>query len=327
MKCGECGEAVSPGDRFCGACGKAVTIMDRPEALVASGPLCGAPADVYNAEISKRQPGCLVFLIDESGSMALRIAGSEQQKKDAVADAVNRLLYNTILRCIKEDGVQSYFDVGVIGYGIRDASGGVKSAFEPVLLSISKIATIPKRIETRRHRMSDGRGGWEEELFDFPIWFEPVAQGKTFVNAAFECALEVLVPWVGRNPNSFPPVIVNITDGGFYQKSPAETVAKIRRLATRDGHVLVFNCHISEKQHQPVVFPNDDQTSGFQKRMRQLYDLSSPLPARMCQQAQAKGYPLEPGARGYAFNADLVTLVDFLDIGTRVLQDRMEGSA
>ena len=40
--------------------------------------------------------------------------------------------------------------------------------------------------------------------------------------------------------------------------------------------------------------------------------------------AQAKGYQLEPGARGYVYNADLVTMIDFLDIGTRAVQDRTE---
>ena len=40
----------------------------------------------------------------------------------------------------------------------------------------------------------------------------------------------------------------------------------------------------------------------------------------------AKGYDIGPGARGYAFNADLVTMIDFLDIGTRVIQDRVETS-
>jgi hypothetical protein len=119
--------------------------------------------------------------------------------------------------------------------------------------------------------------------------------------------------------------VIHITDGGYTDKSPAQTAEKIRELATRDGQALVFNCHISEKQELPVIFPNNTQAAGFTKRMRELYEISSPLPASIRGQAQAKGYSVQPDARGYAFNADLVTLVDFLDIGTRVVQDRMEG--
>jgi hypothetical protein len=46
----------------------------------------------------------------------------------------------------------------------------------------------------------------------------------------------------------------------------------------------------------------------------------------MACQAKAKGYQIGAGARGYAYNADFVTLIDFLDVGTRAVQDRMETS-
>ena len=45
--------------------------------------------------------------------------------------------------------------------------------------------------------------------------------------------------------------------------------------------------------------------------------MSSPLPDPMRRQAEPKGYRVGIGARGYAFNADMVTMIDFLDIGTR----------
>ena len=50
---------------------------------------------------------------------------------------------------------------------------------------------------------------------------------------------------------------------------------------------------------------------------RKLFALSSPLPDNISASAQAEGYPIGPGARGFAFNADLVELIRFLDIGTR----------
>jgi hypothetical protein len=36
--------------------------------------------------------------------------------------------------------------------------------------------------------------------------------------------------------------------------------------------------------------------------------------------AKADGYPVGPLSRGFVFNADLVSIVRFLDIGTRVAQ-------
>jgi hypothetical protein len=45
--------------------------------------------------------------------------------------------------------------------------------------------------------------------------------------------------------------------------------------------------------------------------------MSSLLPEKMFQSAVAEGFELQPGARGMAFNADMVSLIRFLDMGTR----------
>ena len=101
---------------------------------------------------------------------------------------------------------------------------------------------------------------------------------------------------------------------------------ELKRLCVADGHVLVFNCHISRQAGRTIAFPDDAQAANFEGLARELFEMSSPLPEPMRQQALAKGYQTGPGARGYAFNADLVTLIDFLDIGTRVIQDRLEAA-
>lgn len=275
----------------------------------------------YRAEISRTNPGCLVFLVDQSGSMARRLAGTGQQKKHAVADVINRFLYNLVLRCAKEHEIRPYFDVGVFGYGI-DSS--VQSAFDEELISIATLESRPKRIEVRQRAARDANGEVYEEEMQLPIWFEPMAQGQTPMNAAFERAERALQGWIGRHRDSFPPIILNITDGGFTDRNPAPTVERIRALATSDGPVLVLNCHITEGQGEAEVFPDDARAARFEKRQRELYMISSPLPEPIRQQARASGYTITDGSRGYAFNADFATLVDFLDIGTQAVRDRME---
>ncbi|HEY1187651.1 MAG TPA: hypothetical protein VGE74_08335, partial [Gemmata sp.] len=64
----------------------------------------------YGAQISRTNPACLLFLIDQSGSMAEPFVGAGGASKAAtVADAVNRLLQNVVLRSAKADGVRDYF--------------------------------------------------------------------------------------------------------------------------------------------------------------------------------------------------------------------------
>jgi hypothetical protein len=74
---------------------------------------------MYSAEISRANPTCFVFLIDQSRSMEDRIGGdgAEMSKDGVVADAINRLLQELAIKCAKEEGVRDYFYVSVIGYG------------------------------------------------------------------------------------------------------------------------------------------------------------------------------------------------------------------
>lgn len=85
----------------------------------------------YSAEISRTNPTCFLFLIDQSGSMSDPIGGqSGSRKADGVADAINKLLQNLIIKSSKSEGVRDYFHIGVIGYGADVA---------PVFCGISEV--------------------------------------------------------------------------------------------------------------------------------------------------------------------------------------------
>ena len=69
----------------------------------------------YQAEISRENPTCFLFVIDQSGSMD-EITETGRSKADFVADVLNKTLYTLVTSCSKSDGVRNYFDVGVISY-------------------------------------------------------------------------------------------------------------------------------------------------------------------------------------------------------------------
>jgi hypothetical protein len=150
----------------------------------------------------------------------------------------------------------------------------------------------------------------------FPIWFEPLAKGTTPMGQALSLSHHILEGWVGRHPNSYPPIVINITDGEATDSGPVPQAEALTSLATNDGNVLLFNCHISSKPLEPIVFPegDDDLPDAF---ARTLYSVSSPLPDGLREMAKAENFELGHEARGFAFNADLVELIRFLDIGTR----------
>ncbi len=271
----------------------------------------------YSAEISRANPSCFVFLIDRSGSMENPLPGADGRRKaDSVADAINRLLQNLVIKCARGEGVRDFYEVAVIGYGeqVEHAFSGSLSGRQ--LVPLSAIATQPARIEERRKVSSNGNGSKTEHLVKFPIWFEPRAQGLTPMGDAIQRAVDLLEPWVGAHPRSYPPIVINISDGAATDTGPVPQAKALRNLATEDGEVLFFNCHVTEKPALPVVFPASDAelTDDF---ARTLFEVTSPLPENLAGQARAEGLSLAPDARGFAFNADLTELVRFLDLGTR----------
>jgi hypothetical protein len=80
--------------------------------------------------------------------------------------------------------------------------------------------------------------------------------------------------------------------------------------------VLLFNLHLSQVAAAPIVFPANE--SGLPDSFaRQLFQMSSVLPDSMVAAARSLELPSQGGSRGFIFNADMPSLVQFLDIGTR----------
>src|SRR5436190_2011145 len=100
----------------------------------------------YSAQISRTNPACLLFLIDQSKSMSEPfVGGNSQTKAVMVADALNRLLQNVVLRSAKADGVRDYFRIGVIGYGKGIKAGLGGSVPFNLLIPVSKVGDHPLR--------------------------------------------------------------------------------------------------------------------------------------------------------------------------------------
>ena len=271
----------------------------------------------YSAEISRSNPSCFLFLIDQSGSMEDDWAGEPgKQKAEGLATIINRLLQNLVIKCAKSEGVRDYYHVGVLGYGgkVAPAFGGDLAGKE--LVPIGEIADRPARIEERAKKTDDGAGGLVDQTVKFPIWFDAVASSGTPMCQALARAQGILAGWLEQHAAGFPPIVINVTDGEATDGDPTKAAEALKGLGTDDGNVLLFNLHLSSQRAEPVQFPASDERLP-DKYARLLFQLSSPLPEFMRDVAQQEGFPACDGARGFVFNADMVSVIQFLDIGTR----------
>jgi hypothetical protein len=270
----------------------------------------------YSAEISRKNPAYIIFLVDQSGSMEGAQGGNPgKSKAQSVADAINRILQVIVERCSKGDAVYNYFAISVIGYG-QDAAPALGGALSGAPLAwIGDLDEKPARIETRERRFPDGAGGIIQLPVRFPIWFDPVAQGPTPMCTALNLASQLVSDWIERQPNSFPPIVMNLTDGESTDGDPTAAARRLMSQATTDGNVLLFNLHLSSVDGLAQLFPKSE-AGLVDKYARMLFSMSSLLPGSMVEHAQRMELPVVSGSRGFVFNADIVSIVQFLQIGT-----------
>ncbi len=281
----------------------------------------------YAADISRNNPGCFLFLIDYSGSMEGALGGQPGLRKmDGAADAVNRILDAISQRCSQGMDVRDYFHAGVITYTTNDSGEPeVESALpgtspENPFLTISQVVDAAT-VEERQVKEPDGAGGVVDVTRKVPTWLTPAARWGTPMCTALSHASAALGAWVGEHPDSYPPMLISVTDGAATDGDPVPLAEEIMGLATNDGNVLVYNAHLSEMSAMPVQYPSDESELPPDEYARQMFRMSSVFPDPVVELAAGMGLPVTQGSRGYVYNADMVSLVQFLDIGTRAASD------
>ena len=281
----------------------------------------------YTADISRNNPGCFLFLLDQSGSMSGALGGQPSLlKMDGAADAINRVLDAVSQRCSQGMDIRDYFDIGIITY-TTDRSGNPTvgtalpgtSPGQP-FLSVSQVVEAAE-VEERQVKESDGAGGLVEVTRRIPVWLRPTAEYGTPMCQALSVAAQALQDWTAQHPSSYPPMVISVTDGDANDGNPEPLAHEIMGLGTNDGNVLLYNAHLSEMSAMPVQYPADENGLPPDEYAARMFRMSSAFPAPVLAIAGSMGLPVTEGSRGYVYNADLVALVQFLDIGTRAATD------
>lgn len=271
---------------------------------------------MYSAQITRANPTCIVLLIDQSASMSDPFSGDSARKKsEFVAEVVNHTLHDLVIRCTKTEEVRNYYHIAVIGYGRKVWSGFAGPLASREIVPVADVADHPLQIKSSYRRVSDGAAGWVEIPVRFPVWIHPTADGKTPMVEALTHVKQILQQWLSQHPQGFPPTVLHLTDGESSDGEPYDAGREIMSLGTDDGQVLLFNCHISSRRSAKVEYPASENSlpDGF---ARTLFQISSPLPHSFQAAAAQLGVQTIEGSRGFVFNGDPSSIVQFYEIGT-----------
>lgn len=278
---------------------------------------------MYEQTFSRATPGCIVFLLDRSDSMRQPWGDSGLTLAHGAARAINKVLLELCIKSTKEQGapLRCYFYVGIYGYGIRPRARGegVESAL-PGPLAPRGIVPLPELAEQPLAIREEPSVDAIPTPARVPVWVEPEAGFRTPMCAAMALVGAHVYEWVKAFPDSFPPIVINITDG-MVTDSPYQGVdvfgwaRRLSTISTRDGQALVLNAFLSPGRGPITSFPS--HASDLPEPGPLLFSMSSLLPDPMVRNAKSAHIDVGPGARGFVFNADLAMLVKFLEIGTR----------
>lgn len=240
---------------------------------------------MYSVPITRLHPTAFIVLIDQSGSMREKIVfgGSEMSKARAVALVTNSFIDELIYRARREGGIRDYYDIAVMGY----SGDGVRSLISPdgEFSSPSKLAAtrVRREIISRERLLPSGRSVLA--VTEHNMWIAEKASGKTPMCEALAKVLTLVGGWCGqkRNSQSYPPTVINITDGESSDCDPvlvADTARKIRQTGTEDGNTILMNIHLSPAgDDRAMLFPSSIGELPDRRYARMLWEMSSEMPA------------------------------------------------
>lgn len=296
---------------------------------------------MYDKKITSDEPTLMVFLIDQSGSM-----GEPLAEKEGVVYTIAKIakiltdtfLYESIRRCQRGNVFKPYIDFAIIGYGVSVHSALPKIPLEQFPFSVTKLADtyIAKNVSNPD----------VDPIIPLPKleWLEERADSNvTPMLAAFTKAREIVEKWLPDHQTSFPPVVINLSDGApnddpvFKQicqeaaeqgnpRLPSDLSQTglviqskaIQDMGTENGKCLVLNAHISARGHKEILYPSTiDEAENIDPLARFMFEMSSTIPDSLREYGtKTMKLKLEPNARFFIFNAGITSLMSFMQFGT-----------
>jgi hypothetical protein len=277
----------------------------------------------YTQQIAEKLPTAFIFLIDQSGSMSGKVQfnNNTQSKAEIVALLVNKMMGEIATKNTLNGSIKNRFDLCVIGYGQDSSQANI--AWEGELagqtwVKLSQIEAI-KNIATQTMQVLNK----EKKAININVklLFSPKSISQTPMHSAFGKAKTLLQDWIATHPDSYPPTVINITDGECTDATDEQLLAitrEVKTLATNHGNVLVFNCHLSSKDSSSVLFPREAAQVPDHKYARLLYDMSSEMPTNYNSAVAAERSDADvfENYTAMVYNGDINSLVKFLNIGT-----------
>ncbi len=276
--------------------------------------------------VNTSKPWLLVTLVDGSHSMSADWVGTKRSMAEIVEQSVNNMLYDMALH-----------------YSISEGEGEdvLKDRIHLRLLTYSGEDDVSDPIPLpggSYYLHADGEDGWVKNYSELhryngsqaeiPRWFKHVPNGKTPMLKAFQTARRVIEEHISQFPDSFPPVLLNISDGEpsdcgepiDWSLLTSECEA-IRSLGRDGNHPIICNVHLDPRgRGLPSLYPEKPPSEngiedGLWRSSSKISDLIGFQKNHSIPEVARDG---NGDRRFFVFNSDLMHFHEFLSFSTRL---------
>ncbi len=287
---------------------------------------------MYDKKITSNEPGLIILLIDQSNSMSDILVKTPEGESFSTAKMAkyvcDHFLYEIFSKCVRGNEFKPYLDLAVIGYGSGIRSALTKITLEQFPFSVTELADS----YTKKNQGSDDTTVVPKPRLE---WTDERAFGDTPMLEAFKKARTIIENWLPNHKTSFPPFIINMSDGAptddqeilkmlydgilgdLSQTQLISETNAIQKLGTDNGTSLICNCHISSEMMKQVLYPTDiTEINNIDGLAQIMFNMSSVIPDTLRKLGIGLGLPLEYNSKFFVFNADVGSLKSFMKFGT-----------
>lgn len=249
---------------------------------------------------------------------------TRMRKMDAAALIANFTIDELVMRSTRSGTIRDYYDISVIQYSGEGVEPIIANEDDGLLHIIHLQDTMPQPVCYNIVQLEDD-GTQSIIPITLHEWVKPVAQGISPMYEAMIHIKSLVSKWCEDriNRNSFPPIVINITDGccgDAEEDELCDITNEIGNIGTRDGTTLIFNVQLTDVESancQSIIFPSLNSEIDLDGDGQMLYNMSSDFP-----------WELEPnidemmdGSRKgpykcFARNASICEILAITDIGT-----------
>jgi len=263
------------------------------------------------------------------GDLFFSADGEDYSVAHAAKHITDKCLFEIMRTCVSGNEIRPYVDLAIIGYSTSIRSATPKIPMEQLPFSVTEL----QNSYIKKNEIDDSNiGDFSKPRYE---WVEEISNGTTSMLAALQKAREIAEKWITNHRNSFPPMILNITDGvvtddlefldrfqrgslGDLSTLPIVAAAKdIQKLATTDGNALLCNAHVStvDDEKSQITYPTNTQNIA-DSTAELMFEMSSVIPNTLLEAGKEMKLPIQSGSRLFLYNAEAHSLLNFLRFGT-----------